>query len=199
MIAQRPLGGWGVGSFAVRHEPFTRTGHSARVVSEQGPSIEDEAHDSYLQVWADLGIAGLLLWLGAFFSLLWVGIQSVRRWQRGSLEQWLLVGGLAAVTGQMTDALANPAWQFGNVALPLWIVFGLTSVLSAAPVKLPDASLPDASAPAHAPLRRSLAVRSLAVRSLAVQGAQVALAVSLGLGMLWLIWRTAFALPAPHL
>ena len=131
-----------------------------------------------------MGIIGLLLWLGAFFSLIGSGLQNLRRWKPGSMEQWLLLGGLAAVAGQMTDALANPAWEFGNVALPLWIVFGLTAVLSAPPEKMTEAHASDTSAPAYAPLLR---------------GAQIAVAVSAGAWLIWLIWRTAFALPAPHL
>lgn len=177
MIAEKPLAGWGVGSFPVEHEPFTQTGHLAGVVLAQGPSLEDEAHDSYLQIWAELGIIGLLLWLGAFFALIGSGIQSIRRLKRGSLEQWILISGLSAVIGQMTDALANPAWQLGNILLPLWIVFGLTSALSVPPG----------------------AVRTPPARSFVWRIVQCVLAVGLGLWLLSLIWRTAFALPAPHL
>ncbi len=177
MIAEKPLAGWGVGSFPARHEPFTRTGYPADRVSVRGPSIEDEAHDSYLQVWAELGIVGLLLWLGAFFSLIGSGVQSLRHLRRGSVKQWILIGGVSALVGQMTDALANPAWQFGSVLLPLWIVFGLTAALSA-PRR-------EAQPPPARPLLWRIA--------------QYILAAGLGLWLLSLIWRTAFALPAPHL
>lgn len=177
MIAEKPLAGWGVGSFPALHEPWTHTGHPADVVLGQGPSLEDEAHDSYLQIWAEAGIIGLLLWLGAFFSLIGSGTASLRRLKRGSLEQWILIGGLSATIGQMTDALANPAWQFGNLLLPLWIVFGLILALSAPP------------GAAQTPPARSLAWRT----------AQSVFAVGFGLWLLSLIWRTAFALPAPHL
>jgi len=177
MIAEKPLAGWGIGSFPVQHEPFTRTGNPADRVSVRGPSIEDEAHDSYLQVWAEGGIVGLLLWLGAFFSLIGSGVQSLRHLRHGSLKQWLLIGGVSAVAGQMTDALANPAWQFGNVLLPLWIVFGLTSALSA-----PRG-----------------AIQPPPARPLLWRIAQYGFAAGLGVWLLSLIWRTAFALPAPHL
>jgi O-antigen ligase len=177
MIVEKPFVGWGVGSYPVQHEPWTRTGHSAEVVWEQGPSIEDEAHNSYLQIWAELGIVGLLLWLGAFFSLIGSGMQNVSRLKHGSLEQWLLIGGVSAVAGQMADALANPAWQFGNILLPLWIIFGLTAALSAP------------SRAAQVPPTRPLFWRI----------AQCSFAAALALWLLSLVWRTAFALPAPHL
>jgi len=185
MIAEKPFAGWGVGSFPVQHEPWTHTGHSAGVVLGQGPSIEDEAHDSYLQLWAELGIAGLLLWLGAFLSLFGSGVQSLRRLKRGSLEQWLLIGGMSAVAGQMTDALANPAWEFGNITLPLWIVFGLTAALSA-PFKTGHRATPPPPARSWPALMVWRIVQSV-------------LAAGLGFWLLTLIWRTALALPAPHL
>jgi len=177
MIAERPLVGWGIGSFPLYHNFCTHTGYIRQHVHLQGPSIEDEAYNSYLQVWAELGIVGLLLWLGAFFSLIGTAIQSLRRQIPGNLEEWLLIGGLSAVAGQMTDALANPAWQFGSVLLPLWIVFGLTAALSA-------------------PRR---AAQPPPARSLLWRIAQYGFAAALGLWLLLLIWRTAFALPAPHL
>ena len=130
MIAKHPLTGWGAGSFPPAHAPFTRTGHSADAVDAAGPSIEDEAHNSYLQLWAELGIIGLLLWLGALGAFLVFGVRALTLYPARSLQQWVLIGCLAAIAGQAVDALANPAWQFPQVALPLWIVFGLTAALS---------------------------------------------------------------------
>jgi len=177
MIRQKPLFGWGIGSYARDQFSFTHVGQEAAVVQAQGPTIFDETHNSYLQIWAELGIVGLLLWLGAFFSLIGSGVQSLHRQVPGSLEEWLLIGGVSAVAGQMTDALANPAWQFGNVLLPLWIVFGLTSALSA-----PRG-----------------AIQPPPARPLLWRIAQYGFAAGLGVWLLSLIWRTAFALPAPHL
>ena len=180
MIAEKPFLGWGIGSFALRHEPFTHTGHSIAVVQKQGPSIEDEAHNSYLQTWVELGLVGLLLWLAVLVSFLVIGIRFLKRLPRGSLEQWLLIGCLSAIIGQMVDALANPAWQFGMVILPLWVIFGVTAAL-VRPSTVIETNQHSLSAP--------LFVRII----------QIGIAAGVGFGLLQLILKTAFALPAPHL
>lgn len=184
MIAEKPLWGWGVGAFPVLHQPWTGTGHRAGEVYADGPSIEDEAHNSYLQLWAELGGIGLALWLAALGALGTGGARALARYPARSLPQWVLIGGLSAVAGQMMDALANPAWQFGQVALPLWLVLGLTAALTC----------PAETAHRHA--RRSALVPA---RLVPARLGQAALAAGTGAALLWLIWRTAFALPVPSL
>ena len=179
MIRQKPLLGWGVGSYARYQFPFTHVGQEEQTVQRQGPTILDETHNSYLQIWSELGAVGLLLWLGTFVSLVGAAVQSLRRQTRGSLEQWLLIGGVSAVVGQMTDALANPAWQFGHVALPLWIVFGLTAALSGQGAAV---SISEPASPGR--LWRV---------------GQILFAVGSAAWLLTLIWRTASVLPAPYL
>lgn len=184
MIAEKPVQGWGVGSFPVVHQPWTFTGHRAGEVYANGPDIEDEAHNSYLQLWAELGLIGLALWLAALGAFLVAGARALRRYPARSLPQWILIGCLAAIVGQMTDAFANPAWQFADIALPLWIVLGMTAALTR-PAEA-----------AHGHSRRHTPKTAAAWPARAWQGV---LAAGVGAGLLWLIWRTAFALPAPHL
>lgn len=179
MIAEKPLWGWGIGSFPIMHQPFTGTGQRAGEVYAGGPDIDGEAHNSYLQLWAEMGGVGLVLWMAALGAFLAGGVRALMRYPARSPAQWVLIGCLSAIIGQMTDAVANPAWQFGEVALPLWLVLGLTAALTH----------PSEAAHKHRHLSISLSVRL----------GQAALAAGVGAGLLWLINRTAFALPAPHL
>ena len=179
MIREKPLQGLGIGGYARHQFPYTQLGRTTEQVSRKGPTILDEAHNSYLQLWAELGIVGLTLWLAALISFLIAGVRALKRYPARSLSQWILIGCLSALTGQMVDALANPAWQFANVALPLWIVLGLLAALTC-PAQIPEERK-----------RREVAVP--------VQIGQAVLAVGVGSGLLWLIYQTAFALPAPHL
>ncbi len=194
MIREKPLWGWGIGSFPATHQPWTGTGHRPGEVYADGPSIEDEAHNSYLQTWAELGGAGLVLWTGALGAFLIAGVRALPRYPARSPAQWVLVGCLSAIAGQMVDACANPAWQFGPVLLPLWGVLGLTAALTRPgeaghrqPRRL--VSVPVVSVPAV----------SAAAVSAAARFGQALLAAGVGAGLLWLIFSTAFALPAPHL
>lgn len=183
MIVKKPVWGWGVGSFPVVHQPWTRTGHRAGEVYADGPNIEDEAHNSYLQLWAELGAVGLALWLASLGAFLGGGVRALRRHPARSPAQWILVGCLSAIAGQMVDALANPAWQFGQIALPLWLVLGLTAALTR---------------PAEA-AHRHAHEHALNPVPLPVRLGQAVLAAEVSAGLLRLIWHTAFALPAPSL
>ena len=179
MIREKPFQGLGVGCYARHQFPYTQLGRTPEQVSRRGPTILDEAHNSYLQLWAELGIVGLALWLAALVSFLIAGIHALKRYPARSLPQWALIGCLSALTGQMVDALANPAWQFANVALPLWIILGLIAALTC-PVEAAEKRR-------HGP------------RTVPVQIGQAVLAAGVGGGLLWVIYQTAFALPAPHL
>lgn len=184
MIAEKPIGGWGLGSFPVLHQPWTRTGHRAGEVYADGPNIEDEAHNSYLQLWAELGGVGLALWLGTLGAFFAGGARALKRYPARSLPQWILIGCLSAIVGQMVDAFANPAWQFSQVALPLWLVLGMTAALTR---------------PAEAAHGHSRGHTPKTAAAWPERAGQAALAAGVSAGLLWLIWRTAFALPAPSL
>ena len=179
MIRERPLQGWGIGCYARSQFAFTQIGRTAEQVSSQGPTILDETHNSYLQLWAEIGVVGLVLWLAALGLFLAGGVRALKRYPARSPAQWALAGCLSAIVGQMADAFANPAWQFANIALPLWIVLGLTAALSRPAETVPKQGRHTVSTPTRL--------------------GQTALAAGVGTSLLWLIWRTAFALPAPHL
>ncbi len=180
MIRQKPLQGWGIGGYARHQFPYTQLGRTPEQVERQGPTILDETHNSYLQLWAELGGVGLALWLAALAGLLVAGARALTQYPARSPAQWALIGCLSALTGQMTDALANPAWQFANIALPLWMVLGLLAALARPAVPAADGPKRRGAAP---PLHLGRA----------------ALAAGVGGGLLWAVYRTAFALPAPHL
>jgi hypothetical protein len=61
------------------------------------------------------------------------------------VRQRLLMGGLAALAGQAVDAFANPAWQFGEITIYLWVILGLVVSASASPdtVQEPSHNAPD--------------------------------------------------------
>lgn len=178
MIREKPLFGWGIGGYARHQFPYSQLGRTPEQVGQCGPTILDETHNSYLQLWAEMGVIGLVLWLAALISFFIAGIRALTRYPARSLPQWALIGCLSALAGQTVDALANPAWQFANVALPLWVVLGVLAALIC-PVEVIERHRHRAAIP--------------------VRVGQAALAVSLSGGLLWLIYQTAFALPAPHL
>jgi hypothetical protein len=91
---------------------------------QAGPSLAEEAHNEYLQIAAELGLVGLLLYLwvlGAFFR---TGIRALKERETG-LRKLVLLGCLGGMAGQVVDALSNPAWRFADVSFLLWLMLGL--------------------------------------------------------------------------
>ena len=183
MVRQKPFLGWGIGNYPRFQSAFTGIGRAAPQVQTQGPLITNEAHNSYLQIWAEIGLVGLLFWLAALIAFLAAGISALRRLPAGGLEQRVLIGCVSALAGQMTDALANPAWQFGSVSLYFWVILGLIAALSFSPTK-PVAQPPDSA---------------VTVAIVAWRIARTVAALAIGVWLLRLLWQTAVALPAPYL
>jgi len=183
MISQKPALGWGIGCYPLYQHPFTNTGHDASYIRINSPIISDEAHDSYLQIAVELGLPGLLLWLGVLVSTFSLGVSALRRFTLGGQRQWTLIGCLSALTGQAVDAVANPGWQFGEVNFFLWMTLGMTVALA---LGLPDRAVESQD---HRPGGIT-----------AILGAsKIVLALATGIGLLWLILHTVSFLPAPRL
>jgi O-antigen ligase len=164
LIRERPLLGWGIGSFPLEQTRTVPFAQSRALVQQMGPSLQEQAHNEYLQIGAELGVLGLALYfwvLGAFF---YTGLRSLRRREEG-FRKLVLLGCLAGVAGQMVDALSNPAWRFADVSFLFWLMLGL----GMAATRASRSSTAEAAA-AGAP------------RRLRWQGATLGLAMMLGSG-----------------
>ena len=177
MAEKRPLQGWGIGEYPARHFAFTGTGQTAARVRSRWPNIEDEAHNSYLQIAVETGVPGLLLWLATLGTAFAGGVRRVRSLPLRSLPQWCLIGCLSALAGQAADAAGNPAWQFGGVSLFFWITLGFLVALCLGTPEPQDEAVVRRRLPAWISLTALLS----------------------GVGILWLVWATAHALPALEL
>jgi O-antigen ligase len=155
MLHRKPIFGWGVGSYPLYEQRFTHQGDTEDAVLAGAAHIGDETHDSYLQLAVELGVPGLLLWLLTLTSAFWNGVRALPSLPTGSVGQWVLIGGLSALAGQAIDALADPAWQFGEVAASLWVVLGLV-VAESGP---PDAAV--GASKARLPIQITLSVASI--------------------------------------
>lgn len=179
MLQARPLTGWGIGSYPVLRGRFVSVARAPDLVLAQGPTLSDQAHDSYLQLGAELGWPGLACWLGALLAFFVTSFQALRRGE-GNVRHYVLMGGLAAVVGQTVDALANPAWQYGEVSLFLWVVIGLTA--AARTEEEPEGELVAARGGKRV------------VRILLLSGV-----VALGAKVLLVAWGATWALPSARL
>jgi len=124
MVLAHPWFGWGLGSYAAVINQFVPDSTPLDMVLRSGANLTQNAHNLYLQTLAELGIFGTAIYLWAIGAFFFTGIRALRR-QESPGRFAVLAACLAAVAGQMIDAVANPAYQFGEVSLLFWLVVGL--------------------------------------------------------------------------
>ncbi len=111
-FSDRPLGGWGSGSFSVVHLLYRRNDLSVQ-----------QPHSVPLQFLSETGIVGGILGLGALILLLRAGVAAVRRRPPGSgrlLAGAALAGGLAYAIHSLYDW----DWEIPAVTLPALLLLG---------------------------------------------------------------------------
>jgi hypothetical protein len=116
--SDRPLGGWGAGSFRALH---------LRYRVDELPVTQ--AHSVPLQFLAETGIVGLLLYAGGICLLLAAALRRVRVLPAGR-ERDLSVAGLAAVVSWVVHGFYDWDWNIPGATLPALILLG---VLAGAP------------------------------------------------------------------
>jgi hypothetical protein len=112
-FSDRPIGGWGAGSFQVVHLLYR---HNALPVTE--------AHSVPLQFLAETGLIGALLGVGAYGLLLWSGIATVRR-RLGRPERALGAAVVAAGVVYAVHACYDWDWDIPGVTLPAMMLLGV--------------------------------------------------------------------------
>jgi O-antigen ligase len=128
-IARRPVLGMGLGNYVLQQYSFTALGRPAELVARSGATLGEQAHNEYLQVAAELGVPGLLLYLLLLLAFLVRSVHAVRRLSAGR-SKLLLIGCMAAIAAQCVDAAGNPAWRYSICALYFWFVLGMGAALA---------------------------------------------------------------------
>jgi O-antigen ligase len=121
----RPAFGTGPGTYALYQFPYSRQGRPGEQVLRDRPSLSENAHNFWLQTAAEQGAVGAALFAGIVLSALIAGLDRLRTLRDGP-RRTLLLASLAAIVGFAVDAISNPAWFFGQIAMFFWIQLGLS-------------------------------------------------------------------------
>ncbi len=111
--ADKPLGGWGAGSFPVTHKLYRQV--------ELGAA---QPHSVPLQFLAETGIVGALLVLGGVGLLFWVAFDRVRRMAAGR-EREMAIALFAAACAWLAHGLVDWDWDIPGVTVPVLLFLGV--------------------------------------------------------------------------
>jgi hypothetical protein len=109
----RPLAGWGAGSFGVVHLLYRRDTLTV-----------NQPHSVPLQFLAETGVVGALLALVGFGLLLAAGVRAVRRLPSGS-QRLLAASLLAGAVAYTVHALYDWDWDIPGVSFPALLMLGV--------------------------------------------------------------------------
>ena len=118
----RPVAGWGAGSFGVMHLLYRR----------QSLDVQ-QPHSVPLQWLAEAGIVGFLLAAGAFGALLAAGLSRMRSLTDSPGERGAAAALLAVAAAWIAQAFFEWTWDIPGVTLPMFVGLG---VLAARPRSL---------------------------------------------------------------
>lgn len=116
VIETKPWTGTGINTYNVAHEKYDKTGNW-RVRGYY-------AHNGYLQLAAEIGIPGILCFLGFLFMFFGRSLQAIRR-ARGSPEEFILLGYLTGLLAFLIYAAFDNNLQSPPSLMFFWFMAGI--------------------------------------------------------------------------
>ena len=139
MASERPITGWGLGSWPVIQGRWTHQGDDVSEVLGRGTGHSNLAHNFWVQWAAETGGVGLALHLGFLAAFFASALSALPRLDRD--RRTLLIACLAGATAGITDMLGAPSYTFPGVSSLFWVWLGLgmgvmAETTEAAPTRL---------------------------------------------------------------
>jgi O-antigen ligase/tetratricopeptide (TPR) repeat protein len=117
MIKASPIFGTGLGTFQIFFPGFRYLGFESDV--RIGNVLH--AHNEYLEIWAEMGLVGLAVFLWLVVSFFRYTLRNRREGQDGLIALGLISG----VAGVLVDSLFSSSMRWTGPAFTFWLLFGL--------------------------------------------------------------------------
>jgi hypothetical protein len=116
VLAAHPLFGTGIGQFRYQADAFVPDEEARAYLSDGLLS----AHNQFLEMAAEVGVIGGLLFVGMFVAILWRAWTAFRASRNPALG-----GAIAGVVAFLITCLAGQPLFYNVVAFPFWMVLGV--------------------------------------------------------------------------
>ncbi|MGB2980282.1 MAG: O-antigen ligase family protein, partial [Candidatus Zixiibacteriota bacterium] len=117
MIKASPVFGSGLGTFQIVFPGFRYPGFELEV--PYGNLLH--AHNEYLEIWGEIGILGLALFLWLMIGFFRYAIKNLR----GGREGLIALGLISGIAGVLVDSLFSSSMRWTGPAFTFWLLFGL--------------------------------------------------------------------------
>lgn len=127
MIKERPLVGWGPGTYQFEYAPFQKSQFKTIISTNFGNG--GNCHSEYIGPCAETGIPGMLTVFGLVFCSLFTGIRTYNRTPDKTDKLFCLMMTLALVT-YFIHGFLNNFLDTDKLSLPFWGAFAVITVMS---------------------------------------------------------------------
>ncbi|MBC8265605.1 MAG: O-antigen ligase family protein [Flavobacteriales bacterium] len=117
MFQERPIVGWGPGTYAFQYAPFQRAGEKTIISTNQGDL--GNAHSEFLGPLAESGILGMLSFLILMLTVYYKGMQLYYHLPNGDLKN-LIFFTLLSLTTYFVHGFLNNFLDTDKLAVPFW-------------------------------------------------------------------------------
>jgi putative inorganic carbon (hco3(-)) transporter len=125
MFSERPLVGWGPGTYQFEYAPFQRTNEKTIISTNLGDM--GNAHSEYIGPLAESGIPGLLSVLFIMITVIYTGLNVYKKATDSQTRIIALSATLALIT-YFTHGVMNNFLNTDKASVPFW---GLVSIITA--------------------------------------------------------------------
>ncbi len=125
MFTEKPLFGWGPGTYAMNYAPFQLTNQRTIISTNAGDG--GNAHSEYLGALSESGMLGMVSFLLIIIVVLYTAINAYTRTNNKKLKT-LLLASITALITYYTHSFLNNFLDTDKVAIPFW---GFTAIIVA--------------------------------------------------------------------
>lgn len=125
MLHERPIMGFGPGSYLVLQSHWTHQGNDSIEVLNGDLRHENIAHNYYIQWGADTGGVGVFLHIAAVLSCATVLFVGIPRMGKDPLRQAIALGSLGTLIAGAVDGFTSPSYNFPGLYALYWGIIGM--------------------------------------------------------------------------